>query len=182
MKKIISILLVLIMTLLIASCSTDRYELYSTRTALISKENESLSTQFEKTKALLDLKRSKFTNEEWRSLINTSSTINMLISKFDAIEKLKSSEVSVADVDFLWQLATEGFYQARSVVVNKYSQMSPSVKVMINSFDDRVADTDTELAYLISRPSEENINNALILIAGTLNYSARMISTMALQL
>lgn len=180
MKKII-ILLIVMLILPLMGCS-DKYTLYSTRSALISKENNILESQFASTKEILKLKRSKFTDEEWRKLINTSSTIDMLIEKYDAIAKLNSAEVSVIDVEFLWQLASAGFYQAREVVVKKYNQLPPSTQVMVKSFDARVSEIDSEVASLISSPSEDNINDALVLISGTLNYSARMVSIVATSL
>lgn len=180
MKKI-NIVLLMVMSILLYGCN-DRYTLYNTRTALISEENSYLENQFKTTKDILHLKRSKFTDEEWRKLINTSSTIDMLIEKYDAISKLKSAEVSAADVEFLWQLATSGFYQSRDVVVAKYTQMPPSTQVMVKSYDARVSEIDSEVAELVSKPSEDNINKALVLISGTLNYSAKMVSIIATSL
>lgn len=156
--------------------------MYSTRSTDIGIENKSLEKQYTDAKNLLAIQRNKFKPQEWRKLINAISTVDMVVDKYTAIAKLRSAEVNVADVEFLWGLATEGYYQVRSVVVTKYEGMNPSVQIMLQSFDTRVGENDMELSRLLSNPSPDNMSDALILISGTMNYAARAMSTLATSL
>lgn len=182
MKKIIYIITICSMVVLISACGSSRYKLYNTRSSEIAVEVTSLKKQFSETKSIIQLKRLEFSANEWRKIVNTNATIDMLIEKYEAIGKLKSSEASLADVEFLWQLAIEGYYQAKDVVIAKFSSMDPSTKIMLKSYDKRVNETDTVVASLLASPSEDNINDAMLLISGTLNYSAKMLSTLATSL
>lgn len=174
-----SIILMLCGLFVLTGCYS-RYDSYNANLEKISKENNILYTQLLETKKLTTLKRDKFTNKEWRNVITTISTANLFMTKYKIIGESNSSEINVADVDFLWQLSTTAFYKAKSVVISKEDSLNLISQDVINSFVRTVDESNDTLAHLLSKPSEEGINDSLVLILGILNNATKMLNIVAL--
>ena len=173
------IILMLCLSFALVGCY-NKYDLYDANIEQISKENISLTSQLSETKKLVNFQRSKFTNEEWRSIITTLSTVNLFITKYKIIGESGSSEISVADVDFLWQLATTAFYKSKSVVTSKNAFLDIRSLSVIDNFITTVDESNETLADLLSKPSERRINDSLVLVLGILNNTTKMLNIVAL--
>lgn len=120
-------------------------------------------------------KKKMFSDAEWRQLLNVDATIDMLVMRYDAISKFEMKEISVSDVKFMWGLATEGYRQASEVVTAHWDEFEPSQKIMLNAYDKEAHDINDKIEKLINNPSNENINNAVTLIAGVLNVAIKIL-------
>lgn len=182
----------------LSGCSSvETTSQYALDSSMIALEASTLAKQYENVERLLrraqkepDMytagewavvdKKKMFTDDEWRKLLNVDATIDMLIMRFDAIQKFSLSEVSIEDVKFMSQLAREGYKEGRGVIMNHWDEFQPSTKTMLNAFDKKAVHMNAEIDELIANPSNESINKAVTLISGVLSIAVKMLGTAVL--
>ncbi len=176
MKKIIISLIVA--AALLVGCSAAQQQ-YAIKASMISLETKLLKEQYVEVETLIRSKQDEsmaFTDEEWRKLLNVDATIDMLLVKYDAIEKLDVASINVQDVIFMWHLAAEGYKQARDVIQGHMEEFSPSTQILLSTFDRQAEMTSEKINDLVSNPSNDSINQTLVMIAGALGLAVKLLS------
>ncbi len=175
MKKIIS---VLVIAAFLFGCTAAQQQ-YAIKSAMITMETQELKKQYYEVETLIRSRQDDahvFTDEEWRSLLNVDATMDMLITKYDAIERLDVASLNIEDVKFMWHLAAQGYREARSVVGGHMEEFSPSTQILLSTFDRQAEMTSEKINDLISDPNNENINQSLVMIAGALGLVVKLLS------
>lgn len=170
-----------LLCLLITACASSEYTAYRVTSADLSMETRNLASQFSNTKTIVQLKKANFSKDEWIEVLRIEATIMLLLDKYNKLSN-GSYEVSVSDIELFWELVQISHSNITRLTSNKLSYLTPSVGVMLDSFNKSVGENDLEIGKLLSDPSEDNINKALLLISGTMNYSARALSLLAISL
>ena len=163
-------------------CSATQQQ-YGIQSGMIMAESSVLKTQYAQVEQLLrQVQKSKhmFSDEEWSKLLNVDATIDMLILKYEAITKFQSADVSLSDITFMYNLAVEGYKTGREVIHAHWDEFQPSTQVLLNAFDRQAVQTSDRVRYLIENPSNQNINEALVLISGVLTVAVKMLGVAVL--
>lgn len=167
------VLLLIILSMFGCTATQQQYALDSSKIAI---ESQVLKTQYASIEGLIRAKKDVFTDDEWRKLLNVDATIDMLIVRYDAIMTMQGSTLNVADVKFLWDMAATGYDQGREVITAHWDSFQPSTQILLNSFDRQAESLSDQIGELLNNPSNTNINQALVLIAGTLSVAIKMVS------
>lgn len=179
MKKVVKFLAVfgfVIMPFLFIGCSATQQQ-YAIQSTMIMAESSVLKAQYTKVETLLrqvQKERSMFTESEWLQLLNVDASIDMLILKYEALTQFQSADISLSDVTFMYNLAVEGYTTGRDVIYAHWDEFQPSTQVLLNAFDTQAVQTSERLKELIANPSNQNINEALMLISGVLSIAVKM--------
>lgn len=181
MKKLIAMLLIIgVISAGMVGCSAHQKQ-YAIQTSMIGLETKVLKTQYADVEKLIRERQNRdpfnplFDDEEWRKLLNVDATIDMLMVKYDAIENMDIANMNIQDIKFMWQLAAQGYVQARSVIQNHYDDFNPSTQILLNSFDQQAEMTSERITELLNNPNNESINQTLVLIAGALGLAVKVL-------
>jgi len=178
MKKLIAVLLIIgFLWGGLLGCTAHQQQ-YAIQTSMIGIETKLLKTQYGEVEQLIRAKQMKettFTDEEWRKLLNVDATIDMLMVKYDAIENMDVANMNIQDIKFMWQLAAQGYTQARSVIENHIADFNPSTVLLLKAFDDQAQMTSDRIDELLNNPNNANINQTLVLIAGALGLAVKVL-------
>ncbi|RKZ98624.1 MAG: hypothetical protein DRQ46_01600 [Gammaproteobacteria bacterium] len=182
MYRFLTLFCFVLMPFLFIGCSTAQKQ-YALDSGAIAVEASVLKNQYTTVEKLLrntQAENNMFTEQEWRTLNNVDSTIDMLILKYNAMTHFKDTTVSLEDVKFMYGLATDGYTQGREVIYAHWDELQPSTQLMLNAFDTQAVQTSERIKTLLSNPDNKNINETLTLIAGVLGSAVKMLSLVAL--
>ena len=168
--------IILIAVLLLVTSCTSTQRQYALNTSMIAVESTELQLQYNNVEKIIREKRSVFTNNEWADLLMVDATIDALISRFDDMLAIDASKISMADVKMLWNMAAESYAKARSVIIAHWGEFQPSTQVLLGSFDRRANGISEKINELFTDPNNAKINQAMVLISGTLELAIKLIT------
>lgn len=163
-------------------CSAKQQQ-FAIDSSIITVEASILESQYKQMEVLLrqtQEEKKLFSSTEWRTLNNVDATIDMLIMKYRAIIQLNTSDMSLADVTFMYGLAVEGYTQGRDVIYAHWEEFPPSTQILLNAFDKQAEHTSTRIQELLDNPDNESITQTLVLISGVLSLAVKMLGLVAL--
>lgn len=170
--------MLIVIGILITGC-TPAQKQYGLDTADLAVQTGLFKTQYGNVEQILREKQASdnmFTDVEWRKLLNTDASIDMLLLKADAIIQLNPDSISLADVEMMYNIAKSGYEQAYQVISSKYKQFDPSTRIQLDMIHSQAESVDKLITKLMEDPTNKNITQTLTLITGVLGLAVKMIS------
>lgn len=176
-------LLIMCFFFMFTSCTTIQKE-YAIQTSIIAVESTALKDQYTKVESLMrSIQKQKqiFTVDEWKLLLLTDETIDLLISKYIKFHELNTVQIPLIDVTYMYSLAKQSYTEGKSVVYAHWDDFQLNTKIILESFDKQAIQTSIRIEKLLADPTTKNVNEALRLIPCVVNILLKMLTTSILQ-
>ena len=168
--------ILIVLVFLLGACAPQSQ--FNLTSSMPLEEVSDLETRYASVEKLLremQASRKIFSDAEWRSLLNVDATIDMLIARINNIMKFQTTTVSMQEIEFLWGLSTSGYTDARKVIFAHWSAFTPATQLTLMNFDVKAETMSTFVTELMKNPTNDNMTQALTVIAGIINVAVKML-------
>lgn len=172
------LVMILVVMFMLPACSATSRQ-YALDSGMIYVEAAALHDTYVKVEVLVRKEQTThgvFNETEWVELIRVDATIDALIRKYDSIVRLDTTTVNLTDVVKMWELAASAYTDGRALVAPHWNELSPTMQLVLDSFDQQASLTNQRIEDLLENPSNANINQAVTLVANVVSLAVKIVS------
>ena len=173
LQKIVS---VLILCTFLSSCSLFKKDTSYIKTESFSSAMILLIESYNQAIPIIEnIQKTKniFTVEEWDSLLDVRAIIDLLIVKYQLIQK-SNSKYNIHDMKAMWTLTKEVYSKAKVVVSAHISDFDTNTQILFKTFNFEAIDIADKVDTLLENPSDENLQKSLSLVVNTLTLAIKL--------
>lgn len=145
---------------------------YAAGVVNIKNESDLIKSQYVKIYNLVDSNKVKFTEEEWKSLMDVHYAFSETYNRLDSIAVNPKSIVTPQELKRMYELAYIGYTEARAILSNHTNSFTTYQWAQLVSFDKQVVLYDKQVRLILDNPNTEDINITLgiIITLGSVAY------------
>ncbi len=137
---------------------------YAAGVVNIKVESTIIKSQYEKIYTLIVSNKSKFSEEEWKQLMDVHFAFSEASIRVEKVIDNPKNIITPSELRQMYELAYIGYVQAREILVIHETEFTKYQWVQLNSFDAQALRYDKQVRAILDNPSTEDVNITLGII------------------